>query len=107
MELRCISTWMSTGSVRSCGPAGPPVSTSVTYWPFSNSRSRRPEPTVVAGRAARAGGPARRRLGSDVEEPHVLGVALDERPARLHVLAHEHAEQLVGLRRVVQRDLEQ
>ena len=41
---------------------------------------------------------------SDVKEPDVLGVADDERPARLDVLTHEHAEQLVGGRRVVEGD---
>src|SRR2546423_13451275 len=55
-------------------------------------------PAATCGMRARA---------SDVEEPHVLGVALDEGPPGLHVLAHEHAEQLVCLRRVVERDLQQ
>src|SRR5262245_9267103 len=96
---------MSTGSVRSCGPAGPPVSTSVTYWPFSFNLSP-PEPAGGgAGRHAPTSPPG--AAGSDVEEPHVLGVALDERPARLHVLAHEHAEQLVCLGRVVEGDLKE
>src|SRR6516164_11376263 len=44
---------------------------------------------------------------SNVEEPYVLGIALDERAPRFHVLAHEHAEQLVGLGSVVERHLEQ
>src|SRR5690606_36739763 len=42
---------------------------------------------------------------SDVEEADVLGVALDELAAGLHVLAHQDREQVVGLRRVVQGDL--
>jgi hypothetical protein len=42
-----------------------------------------------------------------VEEADVLGVALDERAALLDVLAHEHAEQLVGRGCVVDRGLQQ
>src|SRR5882757_6699660 len=42
---------------------------------------------------------------SDVQEADVLGIALDEGAPRLHVLAHQHREQVVGLRRVVQGDL--
>ena len=45
--------------------------------------------------------PAPSASRSDVQEPDVLGVAGDERAARLDVLAHQHAEQLVGLSRVV------
>src|SRR3954447_3649620 len=45
--------------------------------------------------------------GSDVQEPDVLGVALDERATTLHVLAHQHAEQLVGDGGVVQGDAQQ
>src|SRR5674536_268530 len=40
--------------------------------------------------------------GSDVQEAHVLCVALDERPPGLDVLAHQDAEQLVGERRIVE-----
>src|SRR6476620_2947999 len=47
------------------------------------------------------------RKRSDVEELHVAGVLLDERPARLDVLTHEHGEDLVGLGGVVERDLQQ
>src|SRR5579871_5216842 len=82
---------MSTGSVRSYPPPGGSV-TSVTV---SQSLTKTVE--AADGRAAR----------SDVQEPDVLGVAGDERAARLDVLAHQHAEQLVGLGRVVERDLEQ
>src|ERR1700753_459179 len=86
MWRRCISNWMSTGSVRSCwGDGTPSVVTSVTF-----------ESLYVSCRGA-----------SDVEEPDVLGVALDERSPRLDVLTHQHAEQLVGLGRVVQGHLEQ
>src|SRR5215469_8666533 len=38
---------------------------------------------------------------SDVEEPDVFGVPLDERTPCLYVLAHQHGEQLVGLGRVI------
>src|ERR1700744_6683727 len=77
---------MSTGSVRSCwGDGTPSVVTSVTF-----------ESLYVSCRGA-----------SDVEEPDVLGVALDERSPRLDVLTHQHAEQLGGLGRVVQGHLEQ
>jgi hypothetical protein len=37
-----------------------------------------------------------RRLPSDVEEPHVAGVGLDEVLAALDVVAHEDREDLVG-----------
>src|SRR6478735_5796894 len=47
------------------------------------------------------------RKRSDVEELHVAGVLLDERPTRLDVLTHEHGEDLVGLGGVVERDLQQ
>src|SRR5919106_6260879 len=42
---------------------------------------------------------------SDVEEADVLGVALDERAARLDVLAHQDREEIVGLGGVVEGDL--
>src|SRR6478736_9189411 len=42
----------------------------------------------------------------DIEESHVLGVALDERAALLDVLAHEDREHLVRLGRVVEGHLE-
>src|SRR3954453_6416749 len=41
---------------------------------------------------------------SDVEEPDVFGVADDEGPPGLDVLAHQHAEQLVRGGRVVEGD---
>src|SRR5690606_13556075 len=41
----------------------------------------------------------------DVEETHILRVALDEQPPRLDVLAHQDTEQLIRCRRVVERDL--
>src|ERR1700752_3466258 len=81
---------MSTGSVRSYPLGG--SGTSVTF-----SQSFNASVEITAGHAAR----------SDVQEPDVLGVAGDERAARLDVLAHQYAEQLVGLGRVVERDLEQ
>src|SRR5271167_2319422 len=81
---------MSTGSVRSCPPSCGASVTSVTFRNPYLKRRRRP-----AWRASR----------SDVQEPDVLGVAGDERAACLDVLAHQHAEQLVGLGRVVQGDL--
>src|SRR5579875_2675519 len=43
-----------------------------------------------------------RRPNSDVQEPHVARVADDERAPRLDVLPHEHAEQLVRRRGVVE-----
>src|ERR1700746_1356742 len=81
---------MSTGSVRSY-PSGGSV-TSVTFSQSFNSTVE-----IAAGHAAL----------SDVQEPDILGVAGDERTARLDVLTHQHAEQLVGLGRVIERDLEQ
>src|SRR5712691_7768920 len=98
---------MSTGSVRSLPPDGTvPESTSVTLLilPVTAKRRLAGPDGRLAPAAHRGPGPAR---PLDVEEPHVLGVALDERPAGLHVLAHQDAEQFVRLRRVVERDLEQ
>src|SRR6202044_3198581 len=86
---------MSTGSVRSPPPPAAASGTirSATCYPF----------TVILVSVPRPG--AVRPGASDVEEPDVLGIALDERAARLDVLAHQHGEQLVGLGRVVHRDL--
>src|SRR3954467_6301280 len=63
---------------------------------------RRRRPCV----ARPAGWPAPQRAGSDVEEADVFGVALDESATQLDVLAHEDREDLVGLRRVLERDLQ-
>src|SRR5215472_8005745 len=82
---------MSTGSMRSCPPSGGSV-TSVTFAIPTHTWKRASIP-----RASR----------SDVQEPDVLRVAGDERAAGLDVLAHQHAEQLVGLGGVVERHLEQ
>src|SRR3954452_24687631 len=97
MSERCISCWMSTGSIRSPLPAGGPagrvgsrVSVTKTFF-FYGERD--------GGRRA-----SRR---SHVEEPDVLGVAGDERPARVDVLAHEDREQLVRGGGVVQGDPQQ
>src|ERR1700719_4941049 len=84
---------MSTGSVRSCPPSCGASVTSVT------SRN----PYLKRWKQLTPGGPA----ASDVQEPDVLGVAGDERAAGLDVLAHQHAEQLIGLGRVIQGHLQQ
>src|SRR3954452_10758267 len=47
------------------------------------------------------------RRSSDVEEAEVLSIALDERAPLLDVLTHQHREHLVGLRGVLERDLQQ
>src|SRR5512140_3521883 len=44
---------------------------------------------------------------SDVEVLHVQRVALDELPARVHRVAHQDGEDLIGLHRVVHPDLEE
>src|SRR6202012_2738970 len=95
---------MSTGSVRSCpGDGTPSVVTSVTFKSlFSAGR-----PDESPGRRARDPGPAGPGYRSDVEEPDVLGVALDERTPGLDVFTHQHAEQLVRLGRVIQRHLKE
>src|SRR5215831_4012121 len=93
---------MSTGSVRSCPPGGPCTFTSVTVV----SRFRyHGMADCWAPRTIRDQWTGGLRL--DVEESGVLGIALDERPPGFHVLAHEHAEQLVGLSGVVERHLQQ
>src|SRR3954468_23270471 len=80
---------MSTGSVRSpplpAGKAGSRVSvtSSVPFAPPQTSRQ------------------------SHIKKTDVLGVAGDERAARLHVFAHEDREQLVRGGGVVQRDLQE
>src|SRR5919112_4761202 len=91
MYERCISTCSSTGSMRPLLPGCPnSMVLSVTgCLPVSYD----------------GGLDASYRL--DVEEPDVLRVALDERPALLDVLAHQHGEHLVGLRRVLEGDLQQ
>jgi hypothetical protein len=50
---------------------------------------------------------ARRGRSSDVEESHVLGIALDEVPAQFDIVAHEDRTHLVGHRRLFDRHLEQ
>src|SRR5215212_207933 len=100
MYERCISCWMSTGSIRSPPPVaggepgtggtgGSRVSVTKTFFFYGGSEARSGTGT------------------SDVQEPHVLGVAGDERPARVDVFAHEDREQLVRGGGVVQRDLQE
>src|SRR3954469_13482297 len=79
MYERCISTWSSTGSIRP--PSGPGLSVGVSV-------------TEVLSQV------------SDVEETDVFGVALDERPPLLDVLAHQDRENLGGLGRVLAGHLE-
>src|ERR1700744_3524666 len=94
---------MSTGSVRSCpGDGTPSVVTSVTFKSLLFSAGGRMDPS---GHRSRDPGPESPGYRSDVEEPDVLGVALDERAPGLDVFTHQHAEQLVGLGRVVHRHL--
>src|SRR5579875_1596710 len=94
---------MSTGSVRSCpGDGTPSVVTSVTFKSLFSAGGQLFHP--AAGRDL---GPESPSYRSDVEEPDVLGVALDERAPRLDVLTHQHGEHLVGLGRVVHRHLGQ
>src|SRR6476659_7246174 len=113
MYERCISTWSSTGSMRPPrGGTMPSVVLSVmSHFRISVGRCVRWQ-----GGGAKAGfersGPSSddnaasvraSRRSSDVEEADVFGVALDERPALLDVLAHQDGEHLVGLRGVLQR----
>src|ERR1051325_4525557 len=46
-------------------------------------------------------------VGSDVQVRHFQGVLLDELPARLHLVAHERGEHVVGAAGVVDLHLEQ
>src|SRR5580698_6109567 len=84
---RSISSWISMGSTK--------PSTSVL-------------PSSL-GPGVRVSSPAAMisTVPSDVEEPDVLGVLLDEVPAELHVLAHEDRAHLVGRRRLLHVDLEE
>src|SRR2546423_1141466 len=77
---------MPMGSTRSCSPGGGVVVSVTSYLSQWTSN---------------------RRQSSDVEEAHVLGVALDELPAGFDVLTHEDAEKLVRRCSVVQGHLEQ
>src|ERR1700733_15697439 len=98
---------MSTGAVRSCPPSGGPI-TSVTSQPLvqkdQTSSSERIRVSRESFGYSPSGLPGNRL---DVQEPHILRVPGNKGAAGLDVLTHEHAEQLVGLRRVVQGYLEQ
>ena len=52
-------------------------------------------------------GPPYAATASDIKEPHVLRVALDERAALLDVFTHQDREHLVRARGVVEGDLQQ
>src|SRR5215472_14443895 len=98
---------MSTGSVRSCpAPASGVVTSGTAILPSGLPPGVHEAPHWHRARAGTAscGQPC---PVLDVEETDVLGVALDESPPGLHVLAHENAEELIGLSRVIQRHLTQ
>src|ERR1700744_4158731 len=96
MYERCISCWMSTGSMRSPDGGGSVVSLTILL-PLLLLRC------WLGGKDQQS---LQRPFGPlDVEEPNVLGVAHDERAPGFHVLAHQHAEQLVRGGGVVQGDL--
>src|SRR5436190_13490529 len=88
---------MPTGSTRSVGPPGG-VST-VTFYPSF----RVPRETLSDGLTTGCA----EAWGSDVQEADVLRIPGDKGSARLDVLPHQHAEQLVGGRGVVEGDLQQ
>src|SRR5215472_4974832 len=98
---------MSTGSVR---PSPAPASGVVTSVTARSSPQAMPPascgPSPPSRRAAsRPPAPGQPAPFLDVQEPDVLRVALDERAPGLDVLAHQHAEQLISLSRVVERYL--
>src|SRR5687768_6601803 len=92
---------MPTSSTRSPGGGG--GRTSTTGGPFV----RRLFHVEQAGQAVARRSTWNSTTGSDVQEPHISGVALDEGAAGLDVLAHERGEELVGAGRVVQGHLQQ
>src|SRR5688500_20399686 len=83
--------------MRPCGPTGGTSVVSVTEGFSLRDRSR----TSAGGSTGRAGS------GSDVEEPDVLRVALDELAATVDVLTHELGEEDVGESRVLEGHLQQ
>src|SRR5579883_1056138 len=105
---RSISSWISMGSMnplRSPPPspaAAPPPCPSVA----GPSAGRRPLLRLSSSEGLDLG-MCFVRGSSDVEEPHVLGVGLDEVAAEVDVLAHEHRADLVGDGRRLHRDLKE
>ena len=106
---RSISSWISIGSIEPDGGSG----TSVPAPPDPEPPSPAP-PLALAiacrypfdlGVITRAG--PDRDPSSDVEETHVLGIALDEVPAQFDVVAHEHRAHFVGHRRLLHGDLQE
>src|SRR3712207_6631216 len=94
----------------SCGSPPRPSPVSLTFCPYSQSNPTIRDKTHFSlwitavencESCAQPGDAAWHRprpASSDVQEAHVLGVALDEGATGVHVLAHEHAEELVGRR---------
>jgi len=85
---RSISSWISIGSIEPDGGSG----TSVLRRPTRSPFSRAPSGHCLSLSLRSWCDHTRARPGpaSDVEEPHVLGVALDEMPAQLDVVSHEY-----------------
>src|SRR5580700_8984018 len=92
---RSISSWISIGSIEPIGGSG----TSVPVPPDPAPPSPAPRLAIVCRYpfdsgaitgAAAAGGPS-----SDIEEAHVLGIALDEVAPQFNVVAHEDRTHLV------------
>src|SRR4051794_14841917 len=90
---------MPTGSTRSVGGPGGGVSTVTVGAVLPADRDGVPRETLRSQ--------ATTERISDVQEPNILRVTGDKGSARLDVLAHEHTEQLVRGRGVVESDLQQ
>src|ERR1700722_16018705 len=100
---RSISSWISMGSMKpdtasSVPTPLPPLPlSSRAAIPFSFLRTFNLPVDTATGPPAI----------SEVEEPDVLGVHLDELASQVHVLAHQDRADLVGQRRLLHPDLQQ
>jgi len=104
---RSISSWISMGSMEPIGGSG----TSVPVPPDPAPPSPAPRLAMVCRYPFDFGAiPGTATAGarpSNVEEAHVLGIALDEVAPQFNVVAHEDGTHLVSHRRLLHCDLQQ
>src|SRR5580704_16694174 len=101
---RSISSWISMGSMDPpAGGSSPPGGAGGGALPAPPPALTRPFPRVDC----RGISTYFRSGSSDVEEPHVLGVRLDEVAAQLDVVTHQDGADLVGQRGLFHVDLQQ